>query len=324
MNGENLSEFAEKFKHAVVLISTFNKGGKFLKDIAGFFVNNKGELITDEFGIQDTYFAVVRTACGDEYDVNGIISKGASLVKIVADAEGKKTPFVKLCTTLPNEGERVLVISAPLTHERVVLEGVVSSLSWWSTNKVLQIKAVNSRWLNGSPVFNMNGQVVGVATLIWWSDGHHPNFCVPAKAIKNLKRHKVQTLSEWNEGILSKSARSSAINRGDFYMLHGHYHEAIEEYKRAGEVKIPRVHYNMGLAYQFLGRHKETIEEYKKAINLKPKWIKAHYNLGINYLLIGNREAALNQYSILEKLDFISANQLLGLIYNMDMCLGNA
>lgn len=324
MEIENLTEFAEKFKPAVVLIRTFNKSGESLKEVAGFFVNNKGVVVTDEFGMQGTYSAVVRTAYGDEYPVKGIIGKGSSLVKIVVDTEGKKTPFLKLCTILPNEGERVLVITNPLSHEGVILKGVVSPLSWWSTNKVLQVKAVNSRWLNGSPVFNINGQVVGVATPIWWKQEHIPNFCVPAKAIKNLKKREVQTISEWTEECLAKSARSSAIMEGDVNMLMGYYHDAIEVYKKAGKVKLPRVYFNMGLAYQYLGRHREAIEAYKKAINLKPKWIKAHYNLGINYLLFGNREAALNQYGILENLDFVLANQLLGLIFDADVCLGNA
>lgn len=324
MNGESLTEFAEKFKSAVVLIDTFNKKGEPLKEIAGFFINSKGELITIELGIQGTYSAVVKTAYGDEYDVNGITGRGSSLLRIVADSKGNKTPFLKLNTILPNEGERVLVISNPLSHGKVVLEGIVSSLSWYSTDKILQVKAVNSRWLEGSPVMNRNGQVVGVAIPFWWPDEHHPNFCVPAKVIKNLRRRKMQTLSEWTEEDLAKSARRSAITKGDINMIMGFYNEAIEAYKKAGETRLLRVYFNMGLAYQYLSRYQEAIEAYKKAINLKPKWIKAHYNLGINYLMIGNREAALDQYRILEKLDFISANQLLGLIFNADVCLGNA
>lgn len=326
MNGENLTEFAEKFKPSVVLISTFNKKGEPLKEVAGFFVNNKGEIITDETGIQYAYSAVAKTVYGDEYPVKGIVGIKMSwcLAKIIVDTKGKKTPFLKLCTTLPHKGEPVLVISNPLNTEGTVLEGIISDMTEPSPDKAIEIKAIGSRWLEGSPVFNLDGQVIAMATFFWNPIEDTPNSCTPSKKIINLKRRKIQTLSEWTEENLAKSVRSSAITQGDVHMLMGFYYEAIEAYKKAGEVKLPRVHYNMGLAYQYLGCHQEAIEAYKKGIQLKPKWIKAHYNLGINYLLIGNREVALDQYGILENLDFVLANQLLGLIFNTDVCFGNA
>lgn len=326
MNSENLTEFAKKFKSAVVLINTFNKKGELLKELAGFFINSKGGLITVEAVIRGSYSAVTKTAYGDEYPVKGIvgINRSWSLAKIIVETKGKGTPFLELCTTLPHKGAPVLVISNPLSPEGTILEGTATYITGNLFNGFIEIKDINSRLLGGSPVLNFDGQVIGMAVFTWCPIEDVPNFCVPSLKIINLKRRKMQTLSEWTEEHLAKSARSSAITAGDINMLMGFYYEAIEAYKKAGEVKLPRVYFNMGLAYQYFGRYQEAIEAYKKAINLKPKWIKAHYNLGINYLMIDNGEAALNQYRILEKLDFISANQLLALIFNTDVCLGNA
>lgn len=350
MENEHITEFAEKLKSSVVIVITFDKSGSPLRGTAGFFLNKKGEVVTNE--LRDAYSAVVKTSYVDDYPVKGIVAINKLAMKIAIDTKGKETPFLKLCVTLPLEGEQVLVISNPISSKEAVLKGIVSSSPLFPViNNALQIKPVDAKWLEGSPVLNINGQVVGMATSIWL-DGGVRNLCVHAKKIINLRRRKIQTLSEWTEARLIKSeiklarklARDpyhigrqiiknegylSALNyfkelakkrpKGGLFIngltaeccMHlGYYREAIEAYKKSVFYDSPEIQYNVGLAHHNLGNYKEAIETYKNVLQSKPDWTGVHYNLGEAYLALGNRIDAFDQYMILKNLDSDLAHKL--------------
>jgi S1-C subfamily serine protease len=64
---ENLVELVKKTKPAVVFIQTFDKDNKPLGQGSGFFVNNKGHIVTNHHVLEGAYRATVKTLSGKEY-----------------------------------------------------------------------------------------------------------------------------------------------------------------------------------------------------------------------------------------------------------------
>jgi S1-C subfamily serine protease len=64
---ENLVELVKKVKPCVVLIETFDKNNKPLGQGSGFFVNNKGHIVTNHHVIEGAYRATIKTSSGKEY-----------------------------------------------------------------------------------------------------------------------------------------------------------------------------------------------------------------------------------------------------------------
>jgi len=82
---ENLVELVKKTKSAVVLIQTFDDNNQPIGQGSGFFVNNKGHIVTNHHVLEGAYRATVKTSSGIEYPVEGVIAKNADadIVKLV-------------------------------------------------------------------------------------------------------------------------------------------------------------------------------------------------------------------------------------------------
>ena len=186
---ENLVELVKKTKPAVVLIQTFDKDNKPLGQGSGFFVNNKGHIVTNHHVIEGAYRATVKTSSGMEYPVEGIIAKNADadIVKLVVNIPDANTPFLNLSEIVPSEGQDIVVIGNPLGLESTVSAGIVSAVrDIPAFGKILQITAPISPGSSGSPVINSKGEVIGIATLIV-TKGQNLNFAIPSDKIIALK-----------------------------------------------------------------------------------------------------------------------------------------
>ncbi|MCV4783158.1 S1C family serine protease, partial [Escherichia coli] len=89
--------------------------------------------------------------------------------------------------TVPQEGESIVVIGNPFGLEGSVSNGIVSAVRDISGyGRIIQITAPISPGSSGSPVVNMAGQVIGVATL-QAAEGQSLNFAVPAERIAQMR-----------------------------------------------------------------------------------------------------------------------------------------
>jgi len=334
---EDTVKLVKNVKPAVVLIQTFDANGQPTGNGSGFFINNKGHIITNHHVIEGAYSATVKTSSGREYPVEGIIAKDieADIVKLLVNIPDSNIVPLKLSTTIPSEGEDVIVIGNPLGFESTVSTGIVSAVrDIPAFGKILQITAPVSPGSSGSPVVNSKGEVIGVATLIM-TKGQNLNFAVPSEKIGVLKEsaksaslteYLVQTSAvdvndaqklyeeglqkvwaeNWLEALicfkkathLNPHHASAWFQAGYCYCKLGRYIEAIEADKQAIKANPDNAdaHNNLGFTYAELGRYQDAIEAYKQAITIKPDYDKALYNLGVAYFKFGRYQDAIETY----------------------------
>jgi len=332
---EKLVDLIKKVKPSVVLIETFDKDNKPIGQGSGFFIDNKGRLITNHHVVESAYSATIKTSAGKEYPVQGIVAKDteADIVKLVVNLPDANITFLNLSVNVPSEGEDIFVIGNPLGLESTVSTGIVSAVrDIPAFGKILQITAPISPGSSGSPVINSKGEVIGIATLIV-TKGQNLNFAIPSDKIIALKETSETTLSEsyasltedangaqsfyvkgliesWQENwsaaltYFQKATEKNPDNANAWVMVGycygrlGRRQEAIDAYKQAIRIKpdLADAHCGLGIIYGVLGQMQDAIESFKQAIRIEPDNAEAHWGLGVTYLGLGRYEDAIESF----------------------------
>jgi len=332
---DKLVDLVKKAKPSVVLIETFDKDNKPIARGSGFFIDNKGSLITNHHVIEGAYSATIKTSAGRKYPVQGIIAKDteADIVKLVVNLRDANMTFLNLSVNVPSEGEDIFVIGNPLGLESTVSTGIVSAVRDIPTfGKIIQITAPISLGSSGSPVLNSKGQVIGIATLSR-TKGQNLNFAIPSDKIIALKETPRAALSKsyvsltadsndaqsfynnglkelWQENFSAaltyfQKATEKNPDNADAWSQVGYCHlklgrneESIAASKQAIKIKpdLAEAHNILGGACLNLGRSQEAIEDFCQAIRINPDYADAHYNLGLAYNSIGRYQEAIESY----------------------------
>jgi S1-C subfamily serine protease len=201
----NLIELVENIQPAVVTVITYDKNKKASGLGSGFFVDKVGHLITNYHVLRGKYFAEVQLHNGKKYSIKSVVAENnaADLIKALVDIAGGTPKWVKLTKNLPKIAERIFVIGTPKGLEQTVTEGIVSAVREMpNIGEMIQISAPISPGSSGSPVINMKGEVIGVATL-FLIGGQNLNFAAPSTEIIALERQKIgKTIFAWTSGKL--------------------------------------------------------------------------------------------------------------------------
>jgi serine protease Do len=356
MAQENLPAIVKRVEPSTVVILTYDAEEKLIGQGSGFFVSQNGDVITNRHVLLGAVHAEVKTLEGKIYPITRIVAEDneADIIRVSVDIPLKHVKPLSVSGLIPEAGERIIIIGNPLGLERTVTDGIISSVrEILGFGKIIQITAPISSGSSGSPVVNMHGEVIGIATF-QIVEGQNLNFAIPGERIAKLTPGKGRTLVEWQkiekeewftsaeelystgrvfawiedyEKALSyfKKAVAKKPQYEEAYLCIGycniklgHYTEAIEATEKAIRIKpdYAKAHMALGLIYGWeLRRYNEAIEALKQAIRIEPEFAAAHCTLGIIYLLQGDRGSALEEYKILKDLDRDLANKLFNLIY---------
>jgi hypothetical protein len=196
----SISQIAEKYRKAVVLVEAF-KGDVNSALGSGLIVNSSGIIITNFHVIEGAYPVKVKLSCGDIYDDIGVIDiderKDIAIIKI----KGWNLPEVKLGNSdVVKVGDQIVVIGNPKGLENSVTDGLISGIRDTGKGyKMNQISAPISLGSSGSPVFNMRGEVVGIATSSQ-VEGQNLNFSIPINYARGMINDEVKmTLEEFSK-----------------------------------------------------------------------------------------------------------------------------
>jgi len=186
---ESLPSLIKRIEPSVVSVFTYDKKGNISRRGSGFFISQNGDIITNYHIFKWAKSAEVKTPDGKIYSVPRIVAVDvqSDIIRISIDIASPYVYPLPLCTTLPEVGERIIVYGSPFGLEKTVSDGIVSAVREVpGYGEVIQITAPVSPGSSGSPVLNMNGEVIGIATF-QIVEGQNLNFAIPSEKIVNLK-----------------------------------------------------------------------------------------------------------------------------------------
>ena len=93
-----LKDVIKRAMPATVLVVTYDAKGEPLGQGSGFFVSEKGELITNYHVLKDAESAAVKCPDGSVYKISSIIAEdmNADVIKLQADTGGTKVQWLQL------------------------------------------------------------------------------------------------------------------------------------------------------------------------------------------------------------------------------------
>ena len=190
----DLVSLVKKVKPSIVAIYTFNNQGHSLMQGSGFFINNQGDVITNWHVIENAHSAVIKTFEGHSYLVKEILggSKESDLALLSVDIRNDSVQDLPISRSMPEIGERVLVMGNPLALEFSVSDGIIAAIRKipeYSNGEVIQITAPVSPGSSGSPVMNMQGELIAVAFYVYFH-GENLNFAIPSQRVIDIINNK--------------------------------------------------------------------------------------------------------------------------------------
>jgi Tfp pilus assembly protein PilF len=317
-----LPELVRRIKPSAVAIETFDARGQKLSRASGFFVDID-RIVTNRHVLEGAHRAEVHSSTGAVFSVKGVIAVDAegdiALLKI--DTPRVQIRPLPLDKTSPQEGESIVVIGNPLGLEGSVTNGIVSAVRDIPTfGRIIQITAPISSGSSGSPVVNMQGQVIGIATL-QITGGQSVNFAIPSERISQLQIASMMTLSDLVTSTgRNKRAKAvqffrdglSFLSKDDCEKALPYFEQAVESDNQYAEAWA-----QSGFCNEKLGRHAAALEASKKAVSLRPS-AESYFNIGLASFYLKQYKEAADAYRQSIKLDPYNAADgyyALGLVY---------
>jgi len=318
-----LPDLVRRIKPSAVAIETFDARGQQLSRGSGFFIDSD-RVVTNRHVIENAYRAEVHSYNGYVYPVKGVVAVDAEgdIAVLRIEAPAGQVRALSLDRTSPQEGESVVVIGNPFGLEGSVTNGIVSAVRDIPTfGRIIQITAPISPGSSGSPVVNMHGQVIGVATL-QITGGQSINFAIPSERISQLQSGgTLLPLSELvaASGRNKRAKAVQAFRDGLSFLSQDDCEKALPYFEKAVESdsNYAEAWAQAGFCREKLGRHSDAIEASRKAVALRPS-AESYFNIGLaNYYLKQYREAAdsYRQSIRLDPYNGADAWYALGLVY---------
>lgn len=320
---KDLPTIINETKPSVVLIRTFSRDDKQIGTGSGFFITDTGDIISNRHVFRGAYRAEAETTKG-KFPITKVLDQDPAndLVRLSLGRTGQKFQPLKMGESMPEVGESIMVIGNPLGLESTVSNGIVSAKRKFPPfNFVIQITCPISPGSSGSPVMNMMGEVIGVATF-QIVQGQNLNFAIPISQVKALKTTAGGELSTVNfESTELLESIENPFDKGHILYTREQYEGAIPYFKKAVEkdASHAEAYYYLGVCYKETGAT-EAVDAFKKAIEIDPNYVEAYYQLGITYNQLNMKTEAIEAFKkVLEfNPDHEDALLNLGIAYCLD------
>ena len=166
---------------------------------SGFIVSADGYILTNAHVVADADEVTVRTTDRREYTAK-VVGLDKRTDVAVIKIEGKDLPVVRLGDPSKlRPGEWVLAIGSPFTFENSVTAGIVSatgrSMPGEDLVPFIQTDVAVNPGNSGGPLFNLNGEVVGINSQIYSRSGGYMglSFAIPIDVANNVRQQLVST-----------------------------------------------------------------------------------------------------------------------------------
>jgi serine protease Do len=320
----DLTELVKTIQPAVATVVAYDVNGNVANLGTGFFVSKEGLLVTNYHVLFGKFSAEIKTADGGTYPIKTIIAQNQAtdLLKVKVDIPADSVRWLEVSDEPPLIAQHVVVVGSPMGLEQSVSDGIVSSVRKIpGVGTFYQISAPISPGSSGSPVVNMKGKVVAVATF-QFVQGQNLNFAIASQSIRDLQTNQSgQSLSEWtfNQSNQKAVLAEELCRKGFSFSINGQDEKALEYFKKAAEKDPSSTTAWYGLGYCYAGQNSYTdaIAAYRHAIQTNPTNAISHFHLG-NYLnKLGRYDEAIEAFKqvVLINPEFEEAYFNLGIIY---------
>ena len=316
-------------KPSVVLIRTFSRDGKPIATGSGFFITDTGDIISNRHVFQGAHKAEAETGAG-KFPISKVQDQDPAndLVRLSLGRTGQQFKPLKMSDSMPEVGEKIMVIGNPLGLQSTVSDGIVSAKRKFPPfDTVIQITCPISPGSSGSPVMNMRGEVIGVAAF-QMVQGQNLNFAIPVSLVKALKGGEgVEITAADFVSTQLIEALEDPFDQGEILFGREQYEGAIPYFKKAVE-KNPfhaEAYYYLGVCYKETGAT-DAVDAFKKAIEINPDYVEAYYQLGVTYNRLNMKKEAIEAFKKALEInpDHEDALLNLGIAYCVDKNFGSA
>jgi serine protease Do len=167
---------------------------------SGFIVSADGYILTNAHVVADADEVTVRMTDRREYPAK-VIGVDRRTDVAVIKIEGKNLPVVRIGDPSKlRPGEWVLAIGSPFTFENSVTAGIVSATGRSMPGEdglvpFIQTDVAVNPGNSGGPLFNLNGEVVGINSQIYSRSGGYMgiSFAIPIDVANNVQTQLVST-----------------------------------------------------------------------------------------------------------------------------------
>lgn len=161
----SLRQLVKMAEPCVFLIYALDEDGNITGSGTGFFINEHGLAVSNYHVFKGAAKYKIKTKASKYLPVSVIIDSDEETDYIIFKVDTGQTPYLQLAKQLPEKGEDIFVLGNPKGLESTVTRGVVSAFrSMHAYYDYIQIDAAISPGSSGSPVMNMQGEVIGIAT----------------------------------------------------------------------------------------------------------------------------------------------------------------
>ena len=174
---------------------------------SGFIISSDGIILTNRHVIEGADKIIVTLLDRREFEAELIGEDEASDIAVIK-IEGSKLPKLSIGSADDLEiGEWVMAIGSPLSFENSVTKGIVSAKGRQIGSQqyvpYIQTDVPINRGNSGGPLINLDGEVVGINTLIYSNTGGYMgiSFSVPIDVAVNVA-DQLQTNGTVQRGLL--------------------------------------------------------------------------------------------------------------------------
>lgn len=162
----------DKLDDAVVLVLIYDYEGNKIGHGSGFFIDDKGTVVTNYHVIENAYSLKVNTDINGlkkTYDVE-LISKASEskdlAILTITNSESRLFPYLTLAKNYPSKGEDCWAIGTPASelYMNTVSKGLVSNIITSTSPIIIQTNAEITHGSSGGALINSKGEVIGITS----------------------------------------------------------------------------------------------------------------------------------------------------------------
>ncbi|WP_415764107.1 S1C family serine protease [Paraburkholderia sp. J10-1] len=180
---------------------------------SGFIVSQDGYILTNNHVVEGADDVTVKLTDGRKFPARVIGTDKAGDVAVLKIA-GTGFPTVKIGNPANSKvGDWVVAIGSPYGLDNTVTSGIISAksrqLSEDSPTHLIQTDVPVNPGNSGGPLFNLNGEVIGINSMIYSRTGGFQglSFAIPIDEAMHIKDQIVQGGGNGNGGTLAHNAR---------------------------------------------------------------------------------------------------------------------